>query len=71
MPEKNLDADEAFLDGVRTEFGSKVTIKSLDFSHLLDWKSAVQATQRFSSYDVQLIESPAVQNDFEGCAISV
>ncbi|WP_256830496.1 MULTISPECIES: mandelate racemase/muconate lactonizing enzyme family protein [unclassified Paenibacillus] len=63
---KNLDADEAFLDGVRTEFGSKVTIKSLDFSHLLDWKSAVQVTQRFSSYDVQLIESPAVQNDFEG-----
>lgn len=63
---KNLDADDAFLDGVRTEFGSKVTIKSLDFSHLLDWKSAVQAAKRFSSYNFQLIESPAVQNDFEG-----
>ncbi|TVY07067.1 mandelate racemase/muconate lactonizing enzyme family protein [Paenibacillus cremeus] len=63
---KNLDADEAFLDGVRREFGSQVTIKSLDFSHLLDWKSAVQATKRLSQYNFQLIESPAVQNDFEG-----
>lgn len=63
---KNLDADEAFLDGVRTKFGSKVTIKSLDFSHLLDWKSALQAAKRLSQYDFQLIESPAVQNDFEG-----
>lgn len=63
---KNLDADEAFLDGVRQEFGSKVTIKSLDFSHLLDWKDAWRAVKRLSAYDVQLVESPAFQNDFEG-----
>ncbi|MFD0678244.1 MULTISPECIES: mandelate racemase/muconate lactonizing enzyme family protein [unclassified Paenibacillus] len=63
---KNLDADEAFLDGVKSEFGSKVIIKSLDFSHLLDWKQAWQATKRLSKYDFQLIESPAAQNDFEG-----
>ncbi|WP_248926188.1 mandelate racemase/muconate lactonizing enzyme family protein [Paenibacillus hamazuiensis] len=63
---KNLDADEAFLDGVQREFGSKVTIKSLDFSHLLDWKSALQAVKRLSAYKFQLIESPSVQNDFEG-----
>ncbi|CAH1200233.1 Galactarate dehydratase (D-threo-forming) [Paenibacillus allorhizoplanae] len=63
---KNLDADEAFLAGVKQEFGSKVTIKSLDFSHLLDWKSALKATKRLSQYDFQMVESPAVQNDFEG-----
>ncbi|WP_077622515.1 mandelate racemase/muconate lactonizing enzyme family protein [Sediminibacillus massiliensis] len=63
---KNLDADEAFLDGVQREFGSKVTIKSLDFSHLLDWKDALRAVKRLSKYDFQLIESPALANDFEG-----
>lgn len=62
----NPDADEAFLDGVRTEFGNKVTIKSLDFSHLLDWKSALRITKRLAPYQVQLIESPARRNDFEG-----
>ncbi|MFH5186872.1 mandelate racemase/muconate lactonizing enzyme family protein [Paenibacillus sp. TAB 01] len=63
---KNLDADEAFLDAVQSEFGSKVTIKSLDFSHLLDWKQAWQAVKRLSAYNFQMVESPAVQNDFEG-----
>ncbi|WNQ08927.1 enolase C-terminal domain-like protein [Paenibacillus aurantius] len=62
----NPDADEAFLDAVRQEFGSRVTIKSLDFSHLLDWKSALRVTKRLLPYGVQLIESPAVRNDFEG-----
>ena len=63
---KNLDADEAFLDGVRREFGSKVTIKSLDFSHLLNWKESLKAIKRFSQYDFEMIESPATRNDFEG-----
>lgn len=63
---KNLDADEAFLDGVHREFGSNVTIKSLDFSHLLDWKDALRAVKRLSKYNFELIESPALANDFEG-----
>jgi len=60
------DADEAFLDGVRSEFGQRVTIKSLDYSHLLDWKSALRVTRRLMPYGVQLVESPAFRNDFEG-----
>lgn len=60
------DADEAFLDGVRSEFGDRVTIKSLDFSHLLDWKTALRVTRRLMPYGVQLVESPAFRNDFEG-----
>lgn len=62
----NPDADEAFLDAVRREFGSRVTIKSLDYSHLLDWKSALRITKRLLPYGVQLVESPARRNDFEG-----
>lgn len=62
----NPDADEAFLSGVRDEFGSKVTIKSLDFSHLLDWKTALRVTKRLAPYGVELVESPAYRNDFEG-----
>jgi L-alanine-DL-glutamate epimerase-like enolase superfamily enzyme len=62
----NPDADEAFLSGVREQFGSKVTIKSLDYSHLLDWKSALRITKRLMPYGVQLVESPAPRNDFEG-----
>lgn len=63
---KNVDADEAFLDGVRNEFGSKVKIKSLDFSHLLDWKMALKVCKRLSQYDFEMVESPAFRNDFEG-----
>lgn len=60
------DADEAFLSAVRSEFGSKVTIKSLDFSHLLDWKTALRQTRRLLQYGIQLVESPAQLNDAEG-----
>lgn len=63
---KNIDADEAFLDGVQKQFGSKVTIKSLDFSHLLDWKDSLRAVKRLSKYNFEMIESPALANDFEG-----
>lgn len=63
---KNVDADEAFLDRVYSEFAGKVTIKSLDFSHLLDWKDALRATKRLSKYHFELVESPAFWNDFEG-----
>lgn len=63
---KNVDADEAFLDGVKNEFGSKVTIKSLDFSHLLDWKESSRIVKRLSQYDFEMVESPTVRNDFDG-----
>ncbi|MBD1379410.1 mandelate racemase/muconate lactonizing enzyme family protein [Metabacillus arenae] len=65
---KNLDADEAFLDAVKREFGNQVKIKSLDFSHLLDWKTALKAVKRLTKYDLglEMIESPAHANDHEG-----
>jgi L-alanine-DL-glutamate epimerase-like enolase superfamily enzyme len=60
------EADEAFLEGVRKEHGDDIKIKSLDFSHLLSWKEALQVTRRLQPYDVMLIESPAPRNDFAG-----
>jgi galactarate dehydratase (D-threo-forming) len=63
---KNIDADEAFLEQVENEFGSKVKVKSIDFSHLLDWKDSLRVVKRLSKYDFQMIESPAFRNDFEG-----
>lgn len=65
---KNVDADEAFLSRVNEEFGSKVKIKSLDFSHLLEWKKSLQIIKRLSKYDFDMVESPAPRNDFDGLA---
>jgi len=46
-----------------------VTIKSLDFSNLLDWRRAAMATERFNELcDYMLIESAAPRNDIEGLA---
>lgn len=65
---KSIDADEAFLARVKEEFGTKVKIKSYDFSHLLNWKDASRAIKRLTKYDLglEMIESPAPRNDFEG-----
>jgi muconate cycloisomerase len=62
----DVDADEAFLSGVREKFGRKVKVKSLDFSNLVPWRRAVEATLRLAQYGIELIESPAPKNDFEG-----
>jgi L-alanine-DL-glutamate epimerase-like enolase superfamily enzyme len=62
----DLDADEAFLSGVRSRFGKRVKIKSLDFSNLVPWRRAVEATRRLAPYGIELIESPAPKNDLEG-----
>lgn len=62
----DLDADEAFLQGVRDKYGKKVKVKSLDFSNLVPWRRAVEATRRLAPYGIELIESPAPRNDLDG-----
>lgn len=62
----NPEADEDFLRQVRETFGDQVHIKSLDFSHLLDWKRALALAKKLIPYGVGLVESPAKWNDFEG-----
>ena len=65
----NLEADELFLGQFTDRFNGRVTIKSLDFSNLLDWRRAAMATERFNELcDYMLIESAAPRNDIEGLA---
>jgi muconate cycloisomerase len=62
-------ADAAFMTGFADRFAGRVRIKSLDFSNLLGWREALQATDRLVAIaDVMLIESPALRGDLEGLA---
>ncbi|MCX6047793.1 MAG: muconate cycloisomerase [Chloroflexi bacterium] len=63
----NLEADELFLGQFTDRFKGRVTIKSLDFSNLLDWRRTAMAVERFDELcDYMLIESAAPRNDIEG-----
>lgn len=65
----NLEADMQFLGQFADRFGGKVTIKSLDFSNLLDWRRAIMAIERYQELvDFMLVESPAPRNDIDGLA---
>ena len=62
----NLDADERFLRTLKETYGDAVRVKSLDFSCVLDWKSAIKAIERLGWIDPMLVESPCP--DIEGKA---
>ncbi|HLO36675.1 MAG TPA: mandelate racemase/muconate lactonizing enzyme family protein [Candidatus Deferrimicrobium sp.] len=63
----NHAADLAFLTGFADRFAGRVRIKSLDFSNVLGWREALQATERLTGIaDVMLVESPALRGDLEG-----
>ena len=62
-------ADLAFMKGFADRFAGRVRIKSLDFSNLLGWREALQATEQLTSVaDVMLVESVALRGDIEGLA---
>jgi muconate cycloisomerase len=63
----NEAADLAFMTGFADRFAGRVQIKSLDFSNVLGWREALQATERLTAVaDVMLVESPALRGDLEG-----
>jgi galactarate dehydratase (D-threo-forming) len=65
----NPDADLALLTGFADRFAGRVRIKSLDFSNLIGWREALQATERLTAIaDVMLVESPALRGDLDGLA---
>jgi muconate cycloisomerase len=65
----NHAADLAFLTAFADRFDGRVRIKSLDFSNLLGWREALQATQRLTAVvEVMLVESVALRGDLEGLA---
>ncbi len=63
----NVEADVEFFQQFAERFGDTVKIKSLDFSNLLDWRRSLAAVERFAEFaDWMLIESVALENDYEG-----
>ncbi|WP_462420250.1 mandelate racemase/muconate lactonizing enzyme family protein [Salinicoccus sp. Marseille-QA3877] len=65
---KNTEADIELLKGIKEEFGSKVKVKSFDFSHLLKWKDSLRVIKQLLPHELglEMIESPAPRNDFDG-----
>ena len=65
----NHEADVAFLQGFTNRFDGRVTIKSWDYSNLLDWRRAIIQLEELRKWgDCLLIESPAPRYDLEGLA---
>jgi muconate cycloisomerase len=65
----NREADEVFLSHFTERYAGRVTIKSLDFSNILDWRRAWQSIERYADLaDFMLIESAAPRNDLDGLA---
>ena len=62
----NLEADDLFLRRLKETLGDRVRVKSLDFSGILDWKSAIKAIKRLGWVEPVLVESPCP--DLEGKA---
>ena len=55
----NVDIDDRILRGCRDAYGDRFSVKSLDFSRRLDWKSCVAAVERLQWVEPILVESPA------------
>ncbi len=59
-------ADELFFKTLRDEFQDRLRVKSIDFSNLLDWKTALAESDWLAEFGVGMAESPAPANDYEG-----
>lgn len=62
----NVEADEAFLSAVRSQWGDRFELKSLDFSGRLPWKKTMEVLRRLLPYKPMLIESVCDRRDPEG-----
>jgi len=63
----NLEADALFLEQFAQRFQGRVSVKSLDFSNALDWRRALQATERLAAIvEPMLVESVAPHHDLDG-----
>ncbi|HLA42971.1 MAG TPA: enolase C-terminal domain-like protein, partial [Aggregatilineales bacterium] len=58
-----------FFQQFSSRFGDTVKIKSLDFSNLMTWRQSLDAVEKYAELiDFMLIESFALENDFDGMA---
>lgn len=62
----HLDLDEEFLTRARDRFGDTISLKSLDFSNLLDATAACRFIERTRHLAYDLVEAPAPAGDVEG-----
>ncbi|WP_114558755.1 mandelate racemase/muconate lactonizing enzyme family protein [Desertihabitans aurantiacus] len=65
---RRLDLDEAFLRRARDRFGDRISIKSLDFSNLLEARDACAFVARTHDVGYELVEAPARSGDAAGLA---
>jgi L-alanine-DL-glutamate epimerase-like enolase superfamily enzyme len=63
---RHLDLDRAFLIRARDEFGDSITIKSLDFSNLLDAREAARFIESTRDLSYEFVEAPARPGDLLG-----
>lgn len=63
---RNLALDEDFLVRAREEFGETVSIKSLDFSNLLDARAAARFIEATRDLGYDFVEAPAKAGDLDG-----
>ncbi|CAM3305885.1 mandelate racemase/muconate lactonizing enzyme family protein [Occultella aeris] len=64
----DLELDELFLRSLRTRFGDRIEIKSLDFSNLLHGTAALRFIERTRDIGYALVEAPARAGDVAGLA---
>ena len=63
----NVDADEVFLDAVRSQWGDAFKLKSLDFSRRFKWKRVVHAADRLLQFYTPIhLESVSDIRDRDG-----
>jgi len=63
----DVEADEIFLDGVKSNWGDRFVLKSLDFSGIKKWKQVVHAVEALTQYYTPiLLESVSDRKDLEG-----
>ena len=62
----NVKADEAFLSTVRSRWGDKFVLKSLDLSGRLPWKKSMDVLRRLLPFEPILVESVCDRRDLEG-----
>ncbi len=64
----DADADERFLDALRSRFDRSIHLKGLDFQSRLYWKDALRLYDRLRPFGFDLIESVSWSEDYEGMA---
>lgn len=64
----DVDADEQFLDALRSQFGDTIHLKGLDFQGRFYWKDMLRQYDRLRPFGFDLVESVSWAEDYDGMA---